>query len=878
VIQPYDLRCEYLPSPVLGLDVIPRFSWKLQGNGKKQSRFRIIVSNKFEDILLGQGNVWDYSADSEENINIEYSGKELQRYTGYYWRVKVWDENGDESEWSEPAYFEVGPLGDWRAKWITMKNPRTFKDPAHKNELYHAIYLRKEFVIKRNVKKARVYVSGLGVYELRINGKKVGDSVLDPAQTDYLKVALYSTYDITPFLNHGKNAVGVILGNGRHIKDYGYDKPKLFFQCLIEYENGEIDFVLSDESWKATHGPLKENSFFYGEHYDATEEERINGWDLPDFNDGEWGFVEVVDGPPLKAQLMPPIRACHTFKPQKMWSPRSGIYVFDFGQNISGWVRFRVSGPRGTIVKVRYGEILNRDGTVNTKNLRAARSIDEYTLKGGGTEVYEPRFTYHGFRYAEIEGYPGIPSPEDIEAVFVHTDVEKSGDFICSNEIFNKIHQCVVYSQLANLMGIPTDCPQRDERMGWLGDAQLTAEEAIFNFNMAAFYSKYLMDIKLSQREDGSLSDVVPPYWKRYPADPAWATAYATLLWYMYFFYGDKRVLEEHYESLKKYIDFLEKNSRDLILEDVGQHGDWCPPGDRFPKRTPITLTSTWYFYHDVLILSKIAKVLGNEEEHLKYSKLAEEIREAFNSKFLRKAIDHEGKERWYYEGLRLSSKDRMPTSQTANVLPLWLEMAPPAVKEKVFETLVNLVEIDSDAHFDTGVVGTRYILEVLSDNGRIDLAFKMLGQEDYPSFGYMIRHGATTLWERWEKLENKGMNSHNHVMFGSVDTWFYKYLLGIQPKKEKWKEIHLKPYFSREITFAKGWITTPRGTLKVAWEREGKRIRVHLEVPVSTLVTFFVPSLCSVVEPDDLSEKKVILFEAGVHTLSLEEVQGGND
>lgn len=872
MIQPYDLRCEYLKGPVLGLDVVPRFSWKLKGDGRRQVRFRVIVSDNLEDVLNKQGNVWDFTADSEENINIEYRGKKLEEYKGYYWRVKVWDERNEESGWSELAYFEMGPLGDWRAKWITMKDPKTFRDPSHKGELYYAVYLRKEFTSRGKVKKARVYISGLGVYELYINGKRVGDKVLDPAQTDYSKIALYSTYDVTPLLGH-ENAVGVILGNGRHIKDYGYDKPKLYFQCFIEYENGEIDFVLSDETWKVSHGPLKENSFFYGEYYDAREEEKIEGWCSPNFDDKDWENAEVVEGPPLKAQLMPPIKVCRIIEPQKMWAPKPGVYVFDFGQNISGWVKIRVSGPRGAVVKIKYAEVLNRDGTVNTKNLRTARSTDEYVLKGESVELYEPRFTYHGFRYVEIEGYPGVPSLEDIRAVFVHTDVEKSGDFICSDDLFNKIHNYVVYSQLSNLMGIPTDCPQRDERMGWLGDAQLTAEEAIFNFDMAAFYSKYLMDIKFSQKEDGSLSDVVPPYWKRYPADPAWGTAYATLLWYMYFFYGDKRVLEEHYESLKKYVDFLKKSSRDLVLEDVGQHGDWCPPGDRFPKRTPIVFTSTWYFYHDVAILSKIAAILGRKEEATEYLKLAETIKERFNSRFLKKTIDHEGKERWYYEGLRLSPKDRMPTSQTTNVLPLWLKMVPSAAKEKVFETLVNLVEIDSDAHFDTGIVGTRYILEVLSDNGRPDLAFRMLKQEDYPSFGYMIRNGATTIWERWEKLENRGMNSHNHVMFGSVDTWFYKYLLGIQPKVEKWKEIDLKPYFCEEITFAKGWVTTPRGPLKVAWKREEKRINLYLDVPVSTLVRFFVPPHYSIIEPCEFEGKTSVLFERGYHHLLLEKV-----
>jgi alpha-L-rhamnosidase len=874
MIQACDLRCEYLTSPVLGLDVIPRFSWRLKGNGKKQTRYKIIVSDNFDDIERGIGNVWESEKDSSKNLNIEYEGPKLKAYKGYYWRVKLWDEK-EEGPWSVTGYFEMGPLGDWKGKWITMPSPLSFKDPAHRHELFYAMYFRKEFLLNKEIEKARVYVSGLGVYELYLNGRRVGNNVLDPASTDYNKVALYSTYDVTQYLTTGKNSIGVILGNGRHIRDYGYSKPKLYLQLFVFYKDGSLEFICSDETWKVSHGPLRENGIYFGEVYDARNE--ISGWDLPGFDDENWSEVEIVEGPPLKAQLIPVMRVCEVIKPKRLWLSSRGTFIVDFGKNISGWVKLRVNnGKKGEKIIVRYAEVLDPSmDQLDMRNLRLARATDEYILKGQGVEIYEPRFTYHGFRYVEVEDYPGTLTSDDIEAMFVHTDVEKIGNFACSSELLNKIHSCVVNSQLANLMGIPTDCPQRDERMGWLGDAQLTVEEAMYNFDMAAFYTKYLMDIKLSQKEDGSISDVAPPYWKRYPSDPAWGTAYATILWYLYFFYEDRRVLEEHYDSLKRYVEFLRKNSPNHLTK-LGQHGDWCPPGDKFPKRTPLILTSTWYYYHDTLILSEIAKILGKKEDEHEYRKLAGEIKEAFNRHFLRKVEDHTGRIVCFYRGIKLSPKDRIPTTQTCNVLPLWNKMVPEECREDVFKVLERLIEVDNDTHFDTGIVGTRYILEVLSENGRKDLALKLLLKEDYPSFGYMIRNGATTLWERWEKLEGIGMNSHNHVMLGSVDTWFYKYLAGIKPVAPGWKRVRIEPYFPNQIDFVLARINTPKGLLEISWKKQGEKYEVQVTISPNMVGTFVAPDgfKVSAVNNKQVDHRSTFEIEAGVYNIILERVR----
>jgi alpha-L-rhamnosidase len=848
-----NLRCEYLKNPINIDTDKPRFSWTLSSDARNQfqSAYQIIVSSTLENALKEIGDLWDSGkVDSAENLNVEYSGNVLKSFERYYWRVRCWNQNDEASPFSEVAIFETAVLKDedWKAKWLTKKNFESFTsggDPVSGRRSYkqfYAAYFRKDFELKAKVKRARAYICGLGVYELRINGEKVGDNVLDPGQTDYSKLALYSTYDVTDLLKD-KNAIGVILGNGRHIESYGYGKPRLIIQIMLEYEDESKEFILSDESWKVFHGPIQENGIYYGEKYDARLE--MPGWDEFGFDDKDWESVELIEnGPKLKSQLMPPIKITDTIKPVKMWSPKSGVYVYDFGQNFTGWVKLKVRGPRGTTVKIRHSELLKEDGTLNTSTIRLAEATDTYILKGNGMEVYEPRFTYHGFRYIEITGFPGVPTLENVEGKFLHTAVESTGKFNCSNELINKIHRNTIWGQLSNLMSIPTDCPQRDERMGWMGDAQLSAEEAIFNFDMAQFYTKYLLDIKLSQKEDGSVSDVVPPYWPLYPPDPAWGTAYITIAWYMYLYYRDKRVLEEHYEHMKKYVEFLKNNSDNHIIRKLGKYGDWCPPGSIMPKRTPVELTSTFYYYSDTLTLSEIAEILGKKEDSDKYKKLAEEIKEAFNKEFLKKGKDFVGNEKTFYLGVQMGPRDTTPTGQTSNVLPLYLDVVPSEHKEAIFKTLIELVEVHQDSHLDTGIVGTRYLFDVLANNGRFDLAYKVATQRTYPGWGYMIEEGATTLWERWEKLEGAGMNSHNHIMLGSIDAWFYRYIGGLTLLEPGWKKFRVKPYFVDELKFAKAELETFTGNINVSWERCEKRFKLIVSVPVNTQALVYVPIL----------------------------------
>jgi len=854
-LPPVDLKCESLVEP-LGVDAAkPRLSWlpMSPGRDERQTGYAILVSSALELCQREIGDFWESGpVDGDRPYNLEYQGDPLLSCTRYFWRVRWRDKDGAESPWSEIASFVTGFLyeGDWKARWISARASREFKSrgnvllgEAGGDDIQtHGIYLRKEFELREKPVLALAFISGLGHGELRLNGQKVGDRVLDPGWTDYRKRALYSTYDVTGLLQ-AKNAAGVILGNGRHVRYFGYDAPRMTCRIEIETESGERKIVLSDESWRTSAGPLQENGLYYGERYDARLE--MPGWDEPDFNDSGWEKAVVVPGPPLLSSVIPPIRICQNLEPADRHSPAPGIWVFDFGQNFSGWVRLQVEGPKGTEVRLRHAELVHEDGSINMGPTENAEATDVYILKGEGPETYEPRFTYHGFRYVEVTGFPGEPAANALVGRFVHSDVEQTGTFSCSNDLVNRIHNNVLWGQLSNLMSIPTDCPQRDERHGWLGDAHLSAEEAVFNFEMSGFYAKFLEDIRLAQKEDGSLPDVAPPYLiSLYPADPAWSAAYATIAWLHYEHYHDPKVLARHYPNLRKYLEFLGQNAGGHIIKGLGKYGDWCPPGSVVPKKTPVELTSTWYYYHDVLLVSRIAKALGRDDDAKEYAALAESVLAAFNAVFL-------GDDQ--YAAIRVSRIDNYP-NQTSNVLPLYLDMAPPEKKPKVVESLLKGVVRQQDGHVDTGILGTRYVLDVLTRNGQAETAFRMATQRSYPGWGYMLEEGATTLWERWEKLTGPAMNSQNHIMFGSIDAWFYRTIAGLSLLEPGWTRFQVKPHVLGDLVSAEASLKTVRGPVRAAWKKEEAAFTLEVLVPVGAAARVCVP----IVFPDG------ILMESG--------------
>ena len=842
---PVRLRCEHLREP-LGVDTAaPRLSWALESRmrGDLQKACQVLVSSSLELLQSDIGDFWDTGKIEESTaLSLEYGGEPLSRCARYHWKVRWWDRTGAASPWSEPASFVTGFLreGEWKPKWITARTIKEFRSkgtvllghPGADETQAHAVYMRTEFALKERVSLAMIFISGLGHYELRLNGERVGTSVLDPGWTDYAKRALYASHDVTQLVR-AKNALGVILGNGRHIKGHGFDRPKLACRIEIEGESGERAVFLAGEGWKTSHGPLQENGLFHGERYDARLE--LDGWDLPGFDDRGWEGAVPVDGPPLASQMMPPVRVDERLKPRTVNRLPFGAHIFDFGQNFSGWVRLKVEGPKGTEVRLRHAELLHEDGSLNVGPNQNAAAADIYILRGDGPESYEPRFTYHGFRYVEVTGYPGDPGPESLEGCFVHSDVERTGTFRCSNDLLNRIHANVLWGQLSNLMSIPTDCPQRDERHGWLGDAHLSAEEAIFNFDMAAFYSKFLEDIRLAQRGDGSLPDVVPPYLPRlYPADPAWSSAYPTLVALLWDHYGDRRLVARHYLHLKKYIEFLFANADGFIVKNLGKYGDWCPPGSIVPKKTPVDLTSTWYFYHDVLILSRLASVLNRADEARHYEKLAGSILGAFNAAFLGET---------QYAAIRVSPVDKDP-NQTSNALPLYLNMVPAGKKDKVLASLVRSIVRQQDGHVDTGILGTRYILDVLVDSGHADVAYRMVTHTSYPGWGYMLAEGATTLWERWEKLTGHAMNSQNHIMLGSVDAWFYRVIAGLSPSSPGWKTVRVRPGVMGDLTWAEARLETAAGKVRSAWEKGDGSFVLEVAIPVGSSGEIHVPLL----------------------------------
>jgi len=816
-LPPKNLRCEYLSNP-LGIDVRqPRLAWVLEhtARGQKQTAYQVLVSARRETLEQDKGSQWDSGkVASEDSTQVAYSGKPLQSGTTYCWKVRTWDTDGNASPYSGTAQFETGLLAadEWKAQWIAGGN-----------------LLRKEFSVSGKVLRARAYVTALGYYELRLNGEKVGSNVLDPAWTSYEKRNLYVTYDITSQLQQGANAVGVMLGNGWAVppKQYGppivtpYASPALLLQLQVELEGGKQLTMVSDTSWKTARGPITSDSIYDGETYDARLE--TPGWNLPGFNDSTWQAAQVTRGPGgvLSAQMMPPIRVIDTLVPVKMTNPRPGIFVYDMGQNFSGWAQLRANGPRGTAVTLRFAELLYGDGMINRETIRRAQARDTYILRGDGVETWEPRFTYHGFRYVELTGYPGTPSLDALRGRLVHSAVEPTGSFAASNPTLNAIQKIIRWGQRTNLHSVPTDCDQRDERMGWLGDAHVTAEEAMLNFDMAAFYTNFIRDIRDVQGPDGSVTDTVPHKYGSRPADPAWGTAYPLICWYMYEQYGDRRILEENYDGLKKYVEFLRSKAPDNVLRYF-YYGDWVAI-----EHTPGELVSDAYYYYDVHLLSKIAGLLGQSADAQTYAQLAAQIKDAFHREF------YDAKRGVYANG-----------TQTANTLALFLDLVPDNQRGGVMGSLTDDIVYGHDTHLTTGFIGVKYLFPLLTRAGRSDLAYELATETSYPSWGYMIANGATTLWELWQNKTGPSMNSHNHPMFGSVGTWFYQALAGInvEPDGVGYRRIRIEPQIARDLAWASGTVETVRGTVSSSWTHSPGAITLEAVVPVNSTAAVVIP------------------------------------
>ncbi len=796
---PVSLKCEYLADP-MGIDVrSPRFFWTTdhQARGQVQKAYRVLVST---DPQFASDPAWDSGrVDSPRSTQVAYIGNPLASARTYYWKVKIWDGNDAESDWSAPARFDTGLFeqAEWKASWIAGGNQ-----------------LRREFSVPSLPVRARIYISGLGYYELRVNGRKVGDHVLDPGWTTYDKRALYATYDITPRLREGKNVLAVSLGQG------WFGSRVLKCRAEIELADGTRTIMVSDGSWQTFDGPVVEDSVYHGETYDARME--TPGWDRPGFDASGWRPAQIVKGPSgvLSAQMMPAIKVVDTIVPLKMTNPRPGVYVYDMGQNFSGWVRLKVGGPRGADVRLRFAEIVNSDGMLNRDNLRSARAEDHYLLKGGGEETWEPRFTYHGFRFVELSGFPGTPKLDTIRGRVVHSAVDPTGSFVASKDMLNSLQRIITWGQKTNLHSVPTDCDQRDERMGWMGDVQVTAEEAMMNFDMAAFYTNFIRDIRDVQDGQGRITDTVPHIWGSRPADPAWGTAYPLLCWYMYQYYGDVRVLEENYDGLKKYVEFLRSKAENGVLR-YSYYGDWVSI-----DRCPGALVSSFYYLYDVRILADTARVLGRTADAAAYDVLAGDIRTAFNREF------YDPKIGGYAGG-----------SQTANLLPLVLGI-PTDKQPGAAGRLEDDIVYHNNTHLTTGIVGSKYVLDYLTEHGSVDLAYDIAVQTTYPSWGYMIENGATTLWELWQKRE--GLDELPPPSMFGASHWLYKGLAGINmaPGTVGFERLIIQPRIVRDLKHASGTFRTVRGDVSCAWARGDNRLDVEVIVPFGSEAEVVIPML----------------------------------
>ncbi len=876
-----NLHCEYISNP-LGIDTrLPRLSWILdhQERGQSQSAYHIIVASSQALLTVEQGDVWDSGKiESEQSVNVIYAGKALESRTRYYWKIRAWDTHDRVSRYSPAATFETGVLDpeEWQAEWISREGSA-------------GPLFRKEFILEQAVKQARLYISGLGYYEARLNGTKVGEHVLDPGWTDYDNTILYSTFDVTRLLQPGANACGIMLGNGRFtygedtlhknpngLKTYG-QWPLALAQLSIEFSDGTSRRIDTDTTWKAADGPIVFNDLYDGEHYDARLEK--TGWDMPGYDDTTWTLTQKAQVPAGKLcsqAAFLPIKVNHTLLPQTISTPKPGVFVYDFGQNFTGWVKLRVSGPRGMKVNIRHAELLHRDGTLNTAPNRAADAEDVYILKGEGEEIFEPRFTYHGFQFVEVSGFPGTPSLKSLEGRVVHSALPSRGSFLCSNDLINQIHQNILWGQLSNLMSIPTDCPQRDERMGWMGDAQLTVEEAVYNFDMAGFYTKWLRDIEDAQKQNGSVPDVVPAYWDIQPADPAWGTACIILPWTVYLHYDDRHILERYYPMMTRYVEFLDSLAVDGVLT-FGKYGDWCPPWRVHSVDTPQALVSQWYYHHDTRLLSKIAAVLGKREDAEMYSAKAERLQELFNEIYLQDDRYAGKSAPWFLklipdgasEEMRADMKKHLAhgfevRSQTGHALALFLDLVPEDNKDAVLKHLIDDIVVVHGKHLNTGIVGTRYILDVLVEHGYAELAYQLVTETTYPSWGYMLKEGATTLWERWEYLTDVGMNSQNHIMLGSVDAWFYRYLAGIQRDSAVpgWKQFAIKPYVLGDLQFAGASLHTVRGLVSSRWTKGHDSLELQVTVPVNSQAAVSIPT--AGLEQVRITERGSVIWECG--------------
>ncbi len=838
-----NLLTEYKQNPV-GIDAVrPRFFWisASEARATRQTAYQLQVAETRDALDRGE-LLWDTDrVESSRSIQVEYGGPNLESGKRYFWRVRAWNNHDRVSEWSDVAFWEMGLLEveDWRAEWIEAELDETVSTSPP------ARMFRREFAVDGEIRSARAYATSHGVYEMELNGERVGDQMLSPGWTSYHNRLQYQTYDITRLLKAGENAIGVQVGDGWFRGYMGFGNQRNFYgerlallvQVEITYEDGRTEVVGTDLNWKVSTGPILKSDIYNGETYDARLEKE--GWSTPGFDDGDWSSVRVVKHGKdrLIAQQGPPVRRIQELKPKEILVTPEGDTVVDMGQNMIGWVRLRVEGERGAEVTLRHAEVLDRDGNFYTDNLRAAEQKNSYVLKGEGEEIWEPRFTFQGFRYVAVDGYSGDLSLDDIKGVVLHSDLEPSGHFQSSNELINRLQHNIVWGQKGNFLDIPTDCPQRDERLGWTGDIQVFAGTANLNMNTAAFLTKWLQDLEADQQENGSIPHVVPNVLgEAWSGAAGWADAGVIVPWTLYQSFGDTRILERQYGSMKAWVDYMAERAagtgNPYLRQGDFTFGDWLSfnstRSDYPGAFTDKDLISTAFFAHSSSLLSKTADVLGKAGDRENYSNLAGKIREAFQQEYITP------------NGRVLSN------TQTSYLLALRFDLVPEALKPAAVNHLVG--EIRRHGHLTTGFLGTPHLNPVLSEYGQTDLAYHLLLRKDYPSWLYPVTRGATTIWERWDGIkpdgtfQTPGMNSFNHYAYGAIGEWLFQEVAGIRPEEPGYRRSRIQPVPGGELDHARAILDSPYGRIESSWEIGREGVTFEVEIPANTTAIVVLP------------------------------------
>jgi alpha-L-rhamnosidase len=852
-----NLQCEYKTNP-LGIESVkPKLSWRLQSDvrGMMQTAYRVLVATDVAELANNNADVWDSGkVPSAMSLQIACNGKPLKSTKTYYWKVMIWDNHGKASAWSNIASWQMGLLtqADWLgADWIAYDK---LPDSSTIVPFYHGKgpkklgaandvlpLMRETFNVGNKLKKATLYLCGLGHFELSLNGKKVGDHFLDPGWTKYDKQALYVPFDVTKQLIAGKNTVGVMLGNGFYYipRDKRYRKltgafgyPKMICRLVLEYDNGQVDNILSDASWKTAPSPVTFSSIYGGEDYNANLEQR--GWDTNGFDDSKWrNVIKTDDVPQLNAQVAEPLKIMQEFRPQSKKQLTKGAWIYDLGQNFSGIPQISVQGKKGDTVKIIPAELVNADGSVNQKGSGGPHYYN-YILKGSGIETWHPLFTYYGFRYLQVEGAApqneansqNLPVIVDIKGLHTRNAAETVGSFSCSNELFNKTFKLIDWAMKSNMASVFTDCPHR-EKLGWLEEAHLVGSSLHYNYDIVGLARKCISDMRISQTDDGLIPEIAPEYVKfdePFRDSPEWGSNAVILPWYVYQWYGDKEVLTQNYDMIKRYLAYLDKRSvNHLLYQGLGDWYDLGPKPPGVSQLTPKGITATSLYYYDLDIAGKIASLLGKYDDAALYKNLAAKVKKAYNQQFF-----------------NTETKQYGTGSQAANAMSVYARLVEPQYKAAVVSNIVKDIRARGNS-LTAGDIGYRYLLRVLDDEGRSDVIYDMNNRADVPGYGYQLAHGATALTESWAALSSV---SNNHFMLGHLMEWFYSGLAGIRPADDAiaFNKIEIRPETVGDVTWTKASYQSPYGSILSSWKKEKGQFSLQVRIPANTTASIYLP------------------------------------